>query len=169
MRSPRRERGGNAEERRNTWFWHTVFRKRRARAWGERKTSPQAPHGRAPEGNRPPRRSATRFGDASARIAFYLIGIARAARGRLFFAPRGGLAENTSKEKTWFYERALAPPATLPRTRRDERTVVKKHHARKAPRSQFFIAPTFHPPCLLTLFQRCLFASFHLSAVFENK
>ena len=94
---PQARAGGKRRREEKIRFWHTLLRKTKARAGGERKRSHQGPHRRAPGETETPGDRPRGFGDARGRIAVYLIGIARAARGRLFWAPFGGLAQNTSK------------------------------------------------------------------------
>ena len=48
-------------------------------------------------------------GDARGRIAVFLIGIARAARGRLVLAPFGGLAQDTSQFKKEVFRKCFDP------------------------------------------------------------
>ena len=50
------------------------------------------------------------------------------------------------------YVQTSVPPATVARTRRDERAFLKKHRAREVPRCQLFVFPSSHRPCLLFFF-----------------
>ena len=156
MRSARRERGGNGEERKEIRFWHTLFRKTKARAGGERKRSHQGPHRRAPGETETPGDRPRGFGDARGRIAVSLIGIGRAARGRLFSTPFGGLAQNTAKLKRLAFRKGL-PPSCFGGAHATRRTRLFE----KAPRARGPAVPTFRfpfvtpslPPCFIL----CLF------------
>ena len=112
-----------------------------ARAGGERKRPHQGPHRRAPGETEPPGDRPRGFGDARGRIAISLIGIARAARGRLFLTPFGGLAQNTAKVKKQAFRKCFDPSCyggahATRRTRLFE----------KAPRARGPAVPTFRFP-----------------------
>ena len=139
--SPRRERGGNGEERKKIRFRHTLFRKPKTRAGGERKRSHQGPHRRAPGETETPGDRPRGFGDARGRIAISLIGIARAARGRLFLTPVGGLAQNTAKLKKQAFRKGL-PPSCYGGAHATRRTRLFE----KAPRARGPAVPTFRFP-----------------------
>ena len=79
-----------------------------ARAGGERKRPHQGPHRRAPGESEPPGDRPRGFGDARGRIAIPLIGIERAARGRVVLPPFGGLAQDTAKLKKVAFQKGLS-------------------------------------------------------------
>ena len=67
----------------NFVFFSTFFITPEARAGGKRAESHVGPRGRPPEEKPAPEGQGRGSGDARGRIAGYLIGIARAPRGRL--------------------------------------------------------------------------------------
>ena len=129
-------------------FWHTLLRKTKARAGGERKRSHQGPHRRAPGETAPPGERPRGFGDARGRIAISLIGIARAARGRLVLTPFGGLAQNTAKVKKQAFRKCFDPSCYGGAHATRRTPLFEKKRAREVPRCQLFVFPSSHRPCL---------------------
>ena len=122
-------------------FGHTLFRKPKARAGGKRKRSHQGLHRRAPGETDPPGDRPRGFGDARGHIAVSLIGIERAARGRLCSTPLGGLALNTAKVKKEAFRKCLDPSCYG-----GAHATRRKRLFEKAPRARGPAVPTFRFP-----------------------
>ena len=161
VHSPRRERGGNGEEKGKMCFLHTRFTVsrlligRRAKERSER--------------GRPPRELARRSlasGAASratpretSRDCYLEFHLSRAAA--FFIPPRGDLAQQGCDLQNVHFENDFPAPVRAARTRRDDGAISKKFRAQEAPRSELFVFPSCYPPCLLTFFissfsQRCV-------------
>ena len=156
-RAPPQARAGGKRRREEKFVFltHTCFIKRMARAGGERKRPHQGPHRRAPGETAPPGDRPRGFGDARGRIAISLIGIARAARGRLLWTPVGGLAQNTARLKKQAFRKCFDPSCygashATRRTRFCGKAPRAKGHARPIFRFANF-SPSLPPYVFLSL------------------
>ena len=105
------------------------------------------------------------FGDARGRMAVYLRGIARAARGRLFFAPFGGLTENTPKLKKLVFRKCFDPSCYGGAHATRRRRAFGNYATRQAPRDSFSPLIIFFNTFLVSRFQhRVPFSNFYTYA-----